>query len=88
MLPAAIAAHAWAGHRGDFERILGITGPDELADHVDHVLQHGERRDLSGGRYACWDQPSGTVVVVNPHAPDGGTAIIPDDGYDYFLRLR
>lgn len=47
---------------------------------------NGESRDLSSERTAYWQD--GTVVIRNSKDPDGGTALRPTDGYDYFLGLH
>jgi hypothetical protein len=43
-------------------------------------------RVLNRGRTAFWH--NGVIVIRNPNAADGGTAFVPSDGYDYFLRQR
>ena len=45
-------------------------------------------RNLSNGRVAYWDNASGTVVIRNPGAIDGGTAFKPTQGKIYFDNLR
>lgn len=45
-------------------------------------------RQLSGGRVAYWHDGTGTVVIRNPFAADGGTAFQPVNGVDYFNGLK
>jgi hypothetical protein len=51
---------------------------------IETVMAKGIVRDLSGGRTAYWHD--GVVVILNPLAPDGGTAFKPRTGIDYFLN--
>lgn len=79
------SGHAYTKHvvqRGEFP---GIRTRTQFADMVENVINHGDVRHLSGGRTAYWRD--GVVVIRNPRAPDGGTAFVPRDGYDYFLGL-
>jgi hypothetical protein len=66
-----------AGHQG-------IRTRAQFAAHIEDVVLNAEMRTLSAGRTAFWR--SGTVVIRNRRAPDGGTAFQPRDGYDYFLN--
>lgn len=43
-------------------------------------------RELRNGRSAFWDDATGTVVIRNPSAADGGTAFRPRNGRSYFGR--
>jgi filamentous hemagglutinin len=45
-------------------------------------------RELRNGRSAFWDDATGTVVIRNPSAVDGGTAFRPTNGRAYFDGLR
>ncbi|MGB3410197.1 MAG: hypothetical protein WBA45_03290 [Microthrixaceae bacterium] len=80
------SGHSYTKHvveRGEFP---GIRTRTQFADMVENVINnYDDLRHLSGGRTAYWRD--GVVVIRNPRAPDGGTAFVPRDGYDYFLGL-
>jgi len=68
---------------------LGITTREEFSNHIEEVVNNPTSfRELSGGRTAYWDDASGTVVIRNPKAADGGTAFRPTSGRTYFDNLR
>jgi len=68
---------------------LGITTREQFALHIESVVNKPTAfRELSGGRTAYWDNVSGTVVIRNPKAVDGGTAFRPVNGKAYFDGLR
>jgi filamentous hemagglutinin len=49
---------------------------------------HPPTNQLPSNRLAYWNDQEQTVVIVNPHDPDGGTAFRPDDGKAYFDDLK
>lgn len=58
-----------------------------MALHIDNVLTNPTMvRQLSNGRTAFWHNTSGSVVIRNPKAIDGGTTFIPKNGVNYFLN--
>ena len=74
--------------QGEFKS-LGITTREQFASHIESVVNNPSSfRKLSGGRTAYWDGVSGTVVIRNPKAIDGGTAFRPANGKAYFEGLR
>jgi hypothetical protein len=78
--------HAFGKHvikRGEFP---GVTTPEQFALVIKDAVMNGEFRPLSGGRTAYWSD--GTVVIRNPSTADGGTALRPTRGYDYFMGLH
>ena len=81
--------HAYGKHvvqRGEFP---GVTGTKPFAAEVERVMTNAsEVRPLSGGRTAYWDSSTGTVVIRNPGAVDGGTAFKPTAGKAYFDALK
>ncbi|CFQ74471.1 Uncharacterised protein [Yersinia similis] len=83
--------HAFEKHvieQGEFTG-LGIRTRAQFAQHVENVVKNPtSTKELSGGRSAYWDQSTGTVVIRNPKAPDGGTAFRPVNGRGYFDNLR
>ena len=76
--------HAFQKHVIDQAEFPGITTRRQFASHIEDVVLNGEMRTLSSGRTGYWQ--NGTVVIRNPGAVDGGTALRPTTGYDYFLN--
>lgn len=85
------AGHAFEKHvlnQGEFKG-LGIRTREQFATHIENVINNPTAsRELSGGRSAYWQESTGTVVIRNPHASDGGTAFQPVNGRAYFDGLR
>ncbi|MFM6370040.1 MAG: RHS repeat-associated core domain-containing protein, partial [Dolichospermum sp.] len=81
--------HAFEKHilnRGEFP---GIRTRQQFSQHIENVVNHPTAsKQLSNGRTAYWDDASGTVVIRNPKASDGGTAFQPTSGKSYFDNLR
>jgi hypothetical protein len=84
------AGHAFDEHvlRGEFAG-LGIFTPERFARHIEKVISSPTAsRRLDDGRAAYWHKPTGTVVIVDPRAPDLGTAFQPIEGRAYFDQLN
>ncbi|WP_305038496.1 MULTISPECIES: hemagglutinin repeat-containing protein [unclassified Enterobacter cloacae complex] len=83
--------HAFEKHvlqQGEFTG-LGIRTRSQFAQHIENVVKNPtSTKELSNGRSAYWDQSTGTVVIRNPKASDGGTAFRPVNGRAYFDNLR
>jgi filamentous hemagglutinin len=83
--------HAFEKHvlnQGEFKG-LGIRTREQFANHIENVINNPTAsRQLSGGRTAYWQEPTGTVVIRNPRAVDGGTAFQPVNGRAYFDGLK
>ena len=77
--------HAFVKHVVENGEFPGVQTRVQFASIIEDTVLNGEKRTLSGGRTAFWD--NGTVVIRTPKAMDGGTAFRPVDGYDYFLGL-
>lgn len=81
--------HAYGKHvikQGEFP---GITSPKQFAGEIERIMTNpSEMRHLSGGRTAYWDNATNTVVIRNPAAADGGTALRPTAGKSYFDNLK
>ncbi|OCG15887.1 hypothetical protein A9G09_03940 [Gilliamella sp. wkB292] len=68
---------------------LGITTKEQFATHIENVVSNPTSfKELSGGRTAYWHEQTGTVVIRNPKAKDGGTAFRPVDKRKYFDDLK
>jgi filamentous hemagglutinin len=83
--------HAFEKHvldKGEFKG-LGIRTREQFANHIENVVNNPTAsRQLSGGRSAYWQDSTGTVVIRDPRAADGGTAFQPTNGRAYFDGLR
>jgi filamentous hemagglutinin len=77
--------HAFDKHviqRGEYP---GISTREEFADLIDEVMSHPtDIKDLQQDRTGYWHEGLRTVVITNPHRPDGGTAFRPPEGKDYY----
>lgn len=66
-----------------------LPSKEQFAQHIENVVKNPtSTKELTNGRSAYWDQSSGTVVIRNPKAADGGTAFRPTNGRAYFDNLR
>jgi len=81
--------HAWDKHvrdRGEFPDIPSRAAFAALvAGIIDNPSDSVARPD---GWRAYWDDATGTVVVVNPLDPDGGSCFRPARGEKYFEDLK
>ena len=67
---------------------LGIRTRDQYAAHIKNVLNNPSSvRYTTDGRSFHLQESTGTVVVRNPSAPDGGTAFQPQNWNDYVSQL-
>jgi hypothetical protein len=74
--------HAFTKHGAE----MGFSSHEQMASHIDAVLKNPSAvRQLSRGRTAYWHNPSQSAVIHNPSATNGGTVLIPRDGYHYFI---
>lgn len=77
--------HAFTKHAAEF----GFKNQAQMATHIENVMTNPTMmRSLSNGRSAFWDSATGSVVIRNPSAIDGGTSFIPKNGVDFFLNLK
>ena len=72
------------GHFEDFEE-QGVFDVESLADFIEDVVDAGlaeaadaSAKPLQGGRTGICDWATGTIVIINPFAPDSGTAFRPE----------
>jgi hypothetical protein len=76
--------HAWTDHRHEFPE---AHSKEEFAEIVNRVIDNPAAvTKTHGKRTAYWDRDSGTIVIVDPDGPHGGTAMRPSAGEDYFRR--
>ncbi len=79
--------HAFDKHVIQGGEFPGITTRPQFSGQIEGVINNAsDVRFLSNGRTAYWDSSSGTVVIRNPNAVDGGTAFKPVDGANYFYH--
>ncbi len=82
------SGHAFEKHvmnQGEFPG--WIRTRNQLAGHVESIINNPTAtKMLSKNRTGYWYEPSGTVVIYNPSAVDGGTAFQPTKGIQYFLK--
>ena len=61
----------------------------QFQQHIESVMNNPTAaRELSRGRIGYWHDESGTAVIRNPFAADGGTTFRPANGVDYFNGLK
>lgn len=78
--------HAFDKHVIEQREFPEIETRGQFAHLIKDAVMNGEFRGLSGSRTAYWNE--GTVVIRDPNAADGGTALRPRDGHDYFEGLH
>ena len=89
-LAARIASgHAFEKHVLDHGQFPGILTPAQFATEIQRIMDNpSASKRLARGRQAYWDEASGTVVIVDPHARDGGAAFKPVSGHTYYAHLK
>ncbi|WP_179108232.1 VENN motif pre-toxin domain-containing protein, partial [Rodentibacter trehalosifermentans] len=79
--------HAFSKHvvkQGEFKNI-SVSTREQFEQHIENVVNnYTSFKELSNGRSAYWHEESGTVIIRNPKAKDGGTAFQPREGRKYF----
>ncbi|WP_148259022.1 mAFB alternative [Simkania negevensis] len=80
--------HAFEKHilyQGEFPG--WIRTRSHLAQHIESILNKPSAiKALKNNRIAYWHYETGTIVIRNPSALDGGTVFQPRRGYEYFLN--
>ena len=67
---------------------LGIRTRDQYAAHIENVLNNPSSvRYTADGRSYHLQESTGTVVVRNPNAADGGTAFQPQNWNEYLTQI-
>ena len=81
--------HAFEKHVLDQGQFPGILTPEQFATEIQRLMDNpSASKRLARGRQAYWDEATGTVVVVDPHTIDGGTAFKPVSGNNYYEHLK
>lgn len=91
--------HAFAKHGGEFVHGTVIDGlafapatianADEFGAFVSGILDAPDNsKNLINNRRAAWVDVTGTVVIVNEHVDDCGTAFRPNAGIAYYNALN
>lgn len=79
------SGHAWAEHRSEFAFVSDATA---FASFIESILATPDaERMLARGRAAYWHSESGTIVLLSPSDPDGGTCFKPGEGTRYFESI-
>lgn len=77
--------HAFEKHVLQMGEFPGIQTREQFASEIERIINNpSAMRQLKGGRTAYWDEGTGTVIIHDPKAPDGGTAFKPELGKKYF----
>ncbi|SCA58805.1 hypothetical protein AB751O23_AP_00150 [Chlamydiales bacterium SCGC AB-751-O23] len=80
--------HAFEKHIINQNEFPGwIRTRHQFAELVERVMHSpSSMRSLRNNRLAYWQKESGTIVIRNPKAMDGGTAFQPSVGAEYFFK--
>ena len=64
-----------------------VKTKDQLTKHMEKILNNPcDVKELERNRTAYWHHETGTVIIRNPSALDGGTVFQLRKGYEYFLN--
>ena len=78
--------HAWEKHKSDFPT---FETSKELQEHIDTIITNpSNKKDLTNGRTAYWDDNSQTAIIIDPNHPDGGTVMKPTAGKKYYDNME
>jgi hypothetical protein len=82
--------HAYTKHVVERDDFPEIKSREEFAELIGGIMIDplSITKQLRDGRQAFWNELSGTVVILDLMAEDGGTAYRPDCGRDHFRLLR
>lgn len=69
--------------QGEFSGIIRTR--QQFSNHIENVLNNPSAvKQLRNNRIGYWHQETGTVIIRNPKALDGGTAFQPRNGFNYY----
>jgi filamentous hemagglutinin len=81
--------HAFDKHVIERAEFPEVSTRQQFAEHIENVINNPTAsKQLNNGRSVFWDDATGTVVIRNPKAADGGTAFRPTQGKSYFDGLK
>lgn len=82
--------HAFEKHvlyQGEYKGYIRTR--KQFADLIENIVyNHSDMKTFGKYKTAYWDNQSGTVVIRNPKAVDGGTAFRPNNNKLYYDRLK
>jgi len=74
--------------QGEFND-LGIKNKEQFASHIEKVISNPTSiKYLNNGRIGYSEQSTGTIVITNPKAKDGGKVFRTKDSRQYFDDLN
>ena len=83
------SGHAFEKHilnQGEFSGLIRTR--EQFSSHIENILSNPtDVKQLRNNRIGYWHQDSGTVVIHNPRALDGGTAFQPKNGFIYYQKM-
>jgi filamentous hemagglutinin len=82
--------HAFEKHVIERAEFSGISTRGQFASLIEDFLNAPGTimRNLKNCRVAYWNSNTGTVLIRNPNAADGGTFFKPTAGIQYFWDLQ
>jgi len=84
------SGHAFEKHvlyQGEFTGLIRTR--EQFANHIENILNIPSAfKQLRNNRTAYWHEETGTVIIRNPNALDGGTVFQPREGFNYYETLR
>ena len=81
--------HSYQKHVIDEELFPDVKNRADFATLIARVLANPTHsRELSNDREAFYDQPTNTLVIVNPRAKDRGTCFRPSAKKRYYDNLK
>ncbi len=81
--------HAFEKHVLDQDQLPRILTPVQFATEIQRIMDNpSTSKRLARGRQAYWHEETGTVIMIDPHTIDGGTAFKPASGKTYYEHLK
>ncbi len=83
------SGHAFQKHVMREKEFFNLENEEKFIQHIEKILRKpDEVKQLLRERTAYWDNKTKTIVIVDPHHVDKGTAFIPETGKKYFDSLK
>jgi pyocin large subunit-like protein len=81
--------HSYEKHVVEAKEFPEIKTHDEFIKKIANVIANPTHsKKLASDREAFYDQPSNTIVIVNPKTKDKGTCFRPSAGKRYYDNLK